>query len=388
MKEHNDESQENNSEKISKFSHLNNSSKVIPSSNKKNIYIAGFVVGIVLLIIFLMFSGGNHKKPQQISPEDLAADNNSILQQNAKKLKELQDQNQPSNGAPASSNPISLPFNSDNREMQARRNAPTQMYTSSDSVNDTSPDSSNESASNNTILAGKDPFSDYANSQATDASTVEATKIKHPYYTIAEGEFIQASLITAINSDLPGMISAVVTRPVYAYMGEKPLIPSGSRLIGQYTSMSSNGQASTRVFVIWNRVITPQGISIMINSPGADELGRTGMGADAVDTHFIRIFGSATLISILGYEASTAGVSSYAQPNSANAYQQNIAEALNQTGQTMLSQNLNISPTLNIYQGDTINVFVAHDLDLYNAMAQQSSQDSSTPNFIYQGDHG
>ena len=182
---------------------------------------------------------------------------------------------------------------------------------------------------------------------------------------------MHATLETAINSDLPGTVRAVITSPVYAYTGDAPIIPAGSRLIGQYASISSNGAASARVFVIWNRVITPNGISIMINSPDSDSLGRSGAAADSVDSHFFKTFGTAILLSVMSASAANSGVSSADQPNSADAYRQSIANSFQQSAQTSLNKNLDIKPTLHVYQGDSINVFVAHDLDLYNVLGQK-----------------
>ena len=119
---------------------------------------------------------------------------------------------------------------------------------------------------------------------------------------------------------------------------------------------------------MWNRIITPQGISVVINSPSADALGRSGQGADSVNTHFWKMFGTATLLSILGYQASSQGVSGYDQPNSANQYRTMVAGSFQQSAQTTLNKNLNIRPTLHVHQGDEINVFVAHDVDLHGVL--------------------
>ena len=252
----------------------------------------------------------------------------------------------------------------ESKAVAARRNAPTQMYAAERAPNL----SGAASVQQGKPFAGNDAFSHYANHQASGADVVTATKIAHPKSTIAQGELMQATLETAINSDLPGMVRAVLSYPVYAYVGEMPLLPAGSRLIGQYSSAASNGSASTRVFVIWNRVITPSGVSLMINSPGSDALGRAGMGADAINRHFWQRFGTAALLSIMGATAATAGVGQLDQPNSANLYQQSIAAAFQQSANASLSQNASIKPTLHIHQGNRLNVFVAHDLDLSSVL--------------------
>lgn len=367
-----------NKEKENSFAHLQNASKVIIKNKNKNLM--GFMVGsMVLLVIFiLMISGGHH---QTVIKQDQAqtVNNDLIFQQNEERIQALQ--NQPVSMPSTPNNFSGISAQADNKEMMARRNAPTQMYTLSGSdlekqekQNDlpasgiASGNRDGDSTGQNHMMAGKDELSRFANAQSDSAPIVSGGKIAHPEYTIAEGELIPAVLETAINSDLPGMVRAVVTRPIYAYTGEKPLIPEGSRLVGQYASMASNGAATERVLVMWNRVITPSGISMMINSPGSDSLGRAGIGANVVNTHFFRIFGTAALLSVMGATAATSGVGSYDQPNSANMYRQSIAEAFQESAQASLSQNLNIKPTLHIYQGTAINVFVAKDVDLYGVL--------------------
>ena len=88
---------------------------------------------------------------------------------------------------------------------------------------------------------------------------VKATKIGDLRRTIAQGRMIQATMESALNTDLPAPIRAIVSRDVYAEAGSVPLIPKGSRLIGNYNAKLDSGQ--TRVFVVWSRVIRPDGIS-------------------------------------------------------------------------------------------------------------------------------
>ena len=116
-------------------------------------------------------------------------------------------------------------------------------------------------------------------------------------HTAPQGTVIPAVLETAINSDLPGFVRAVVSRDVRGFDGTTVLIPRGSKLIGQYRSGVALSQ--TRAFVVWSRVITPEGVSIDIGSPGTDQLGRGGLEGET-DTHFFERFGSAILLSVMG----------------------------------------------------------------------------------------
>ncbi len=123
-----------------------------------------------------------------------------------------------------------------------------------------------------------------------------AKTLRDQTLTIIEGAVIAAVLETALNSDLPGYVRAVVTRDVRGFDGPKVLVPRGSRLIGQYKSGVALGQS--RTFVIWTRLIRPDGATIELASPATDGLGRGGLDGD-VDTHFFERFGGAILLTLL-----------------------------------------------------------------------------------------
>ncbi|MDB1135276.1 TrbI/VirB10 family protein [Candidatus Anaplasma sp. TIGMIC] len=111
--------------------------------------------------------------------------------------------------------------------------------------------------------------------EGTSSPSVKATHVGDPRYIILQGHMIDAVLETAINSDIPGVLRAIVSRDVYAAAGNAVMIPKGSRLIGSYF-FDDNGK-SMRVNVNWTRVILPHGVDVQINSTGTDELGRNGI---------------------------------------------------------------------------------------------------------------
>ena len=195
-----------------------------------------------------------------------------------------------------------------------------------------------------------------------------ATTIGSLNTVIAEGSLIHAILESATNSDLPGYLRASVSEPVYSEDGTRILVPSGSRLIGQYKSGMLQGQS--RIFVVWTRLITPNGVSLQLGSPGVDSLGVAGMGADEINRHFWEKFGTATLLSLIGAGAANVGVNGNAQDNSASAYRSAVASSFAQSAEQSLQQESMIAPTLKTYQGKPIMVFVARDLQFSNAMKQ------------------
>lgn len=188
-----------------------------------------------------------------------------------------------------------------------------------------------------------------------------ATHLAHPAATLAQGTMIWATLETRIASDLPGMTRAVTSEDIYSEDGSEVLLPKGSRLIGQYTNAIAQGQQ--RVFVVWQRVIRPDHITIQLNSPGTDALGAAGIGADTIDHHFVEQFGTAALLSIISAGAANTDVSSQDQFNSASAYREALSNSFAQTAQNTLRATGTINPTLYIDQGKAISVFVARDLD-------------------------
>ena len=195
---------------------------------------------------------------------------------------------------------------------------------------------------------------------AAGQHVVSAVPASHANQTVMTGTFIDATLNTAINSDLPGMVEAVVSLPVYAYTGHNVLVPAGSRLMGQYSSAVLQGQS--RVMVIWDRLVLPSGVSVLLNSPSTDVLGRSGQHGH-VNRHFLQRFGEATLLSLIGASTASFGVGGATQPNSLDNYRSSVASAFSESAAHSVQSRGSIKPTLSMHQGARIHVFVAHDLD-------------------------
>ena len=182
-----------------------------------------------------------------------------------------------------------------------------------------------------------------------------ATQLTHLSAMITQGATIAAVLETAVNSDLPGYTRAVVSRDVRSFDGKAVLIPRGSRLIGQYRSALSLGQS--RVFVIWTRVIRPDGVSVQIGSPGEDALGQGGLTGE-VNSHFFTRFGGSVLLSVLN-----TGLAAVAGTPSTQVVIGSPAAALGAAANAVIPTGENIFPTIKVNQGATITIFVARDLD-------------------------
>lgn len=174
--------------------------------------------------------------------------------------------------------------------------------------------------------------------------------------TIPQGTTIAAVLETAINSDLPGSVRAVVSRDVRSFDGSRVLIPRGSKLVGQYRSAAAVGQ--TRAFVVWSRIITPTGISVDVSSPATDRLGRGGLDGE-VDTHFFKRFGSSILLSVV-----SAGLGALANDggNTTTLVIGSTTQA-SRVAEIALTKQIDVPDTIKVKQGVPVQVFVARDLD-------------------------
>lgn len=187
------------------------------------------------------------------------------------------------------------------------------------------------------------------------------------------GTFIRCVLETRIVSDIPGFTSCVVTEPVYSFTGRRLLLPKGSKVLGKYDS----GPTGDREAVIWDRVVTPNGVDVNMASPGVDNLGGSGHPG-YLNSHWGSRIGSALLISMLSdafkYEGEKHG------PTSTNIsdggvvtqspYQSNTAETLQELSGQAVQASANRKPTLTINQGTVVNIYVAKDVDFSGVVAR------------------
>ncbi len=196
-----------------------------------------------------------------------------------------------------------------------------------------------------------------------DRRTISPDRIAAPAspYVLQAGAVIPAALLTGIRSDLPGQVTAQVTEDVYdSPTGKIRLIPQGARLIGQYDAQIAFGQ--TRALLVWNRLIMPNGRSIVLErQPGADAEGYAGL-EDEVDNHWGMLFKAAILSTLLsiGSEVGTSG----SEDELVRAIRRGGADGVNQIGQRIVGRSLNVQPTITIRPGFPVRVMVTHDLVL------------------------
>lgn len=242
--------------------------------------------------------------------------------------------------------------------LAAQVRSPAVVYSTGSSVSATGTNSTSAGTTNPDIPLNENEA--YLRSAARPLKVDEATRMERPDRTLAQGSVLQAALQTAINSDLPGNVVAVVAEPVYAFSGDAILIPRGSRLFGQYRSGVEVNQK--RILVLWTRILTPDGMSMQIASVGGDQLGRSGL-TGLVDTKFDERFGGAALISIIG--AAPALAANSTEDEVTREVLEEVGNDLEDATSSVIADQVSISPTIYVDQGAMVTVLVDRDVVVY-----------------------
>jgi len=200
------------------------------------------------------------------------------------------------------------------------------------------------------FLAGKDG--------AGDINPHALVPVASPW-TLSAGSVIAASLITGLNSDLPGLVTAQVTENAYdSVTGRTLLIPQGSRMIGSYDSVVAFGQK--RALVVWQRIILPDGSSVRIdNVPATDTAGYAGL-ADKVDVHTWQLLKGVALSTLLGVGTELSFGSN--ESDLVRAIRESAQQSGSRAGDQLVTRNLNIQPTIRIRPGWPLRIVVHKDI--------------------------
>ena len=197
------------------------------------------------------------------------------------------------------------------------------------------------------------------------ADVTNAHRLQTPAspYQLMAGTIIAASLVTGLNSDLPGFVIAQVTENVFdSVSGRFLLIPQGARLVGTYDNIVSFGQE--RALIVWQRLILPDGSSIVIdNLPATDSGGYAGIAAE-VDTHTRKVLEGVLLSTVLSVGSSLAFGSTGGESDIVRALRESTGQTTNRAGQRLVEKDLNVQPTLTVRPGWPLRVIVHKDLIL------------------------
>lgn len=195
---------------------------------------------------------------------------------------------------------------------------------------------------------------------STSTPSRAAMTLKNRSTLLAKGAMIPCVLITRIDSTVPGMASCEMPQNIYSDDGKTVLAERGSLVTGEYQTELKQGQA--RLFVLWNRIKTPNGVVVNLDSPGTDPLGGAGMPG-YIDNHFWQRFGGAILLSVIDDAFATmANLANKQGSNNTVINYQNTSQNSNNMATEALKSTISIPPTLYKNQGERISIFVARDL--------------------------
>lgn len=205
----------------------------------------------------------------------------------------------------------------------------------------------------------------------TGIKRVFAHTLAHPQWTLFAGTIIPVEISTATSSQLPGLVIGKVLHTVYSgtnAANRHVLIPAGSAILGEGQGVRSATQ--DRLNVVWNSLrlrIGSKMVRMRLSAAAmGGDLGKTGVSADSVNTHFGVRFGEAALYSIISAGAASVG-GGEAGYSPANVYQTGVSQSFANAAQGALQRHQDIAPTLSLYQGRTGTIIVRNDLDFYGA---------------------
>lgn len=342
---------------------------VATTASKQYILGGVFLALAVIAIVFVVIDGARKNKPKSfVQTEEISFKHaNGSGEPYIAPEPLIPEQEQPSAILAAAPDPLAAQrelalqqeafrmAQEEKKRMEKRIASPQLIY----DQNSASGASSVNTANQNGNAGPEDPNMAFAGQYANkDVETATASQLQNLNSLIPQGTMIGGILETAIQSDLPGMVRAIVSENVYSFDGSYLLIPKGSKLVGRYRSGITRGQS--RVFVIWNRVIRNDGVSINIGSYGTDALGRSGLDGE-VDTHFFERFGSSVLLSMIDAGLKI-GVESMDDSDSATIAL-DTGDDFSNASEIALENSIAIPPTIHIDQGKKIKIFVGKDLD-------------------------
>ncbi len=169
---------------------------------------------------------------------------------------------------------------------------------------------------------------------------------------------------------VPGMTSCVVTQPIYSDNGKVLLIDRGSVVTGEYRANMKQGMS--RIFVLWDRVKTPNGVAVSFDSPGTDELGGGGVPG-FINDHFWKRFGGALMLSLIQDVTAAAVSNQQSGSGQATVTFGNTTTATDQMAAEALKSTINIPPTLVKNQGDRVGIYIARDVDFRSVYELRSN---------------
>ena len=210
---------------------------------------------------------------------------------------------------------------------------------------------------------------EYGVSKFTNLDEQDKASNEHKLYrTISAMKMIPAVLLTNISSDIGGKCIAQVEEDIYAEMGKAILIPKGSKVLGNYANNNKIGEF--RLNVLWTRILTPQGVNIMLtDSYGADLAGAMGIIGD-LDAKYWQRYGIPLALSTLsnGLILTLNNVTQKTTDSANSAYvnaqlMQNFQGDISGIMAAIINEQVKIKPTIRIEKGSRI--FITSNKDIF-----------------------
>lgn len=201
-----------------------------------------------------------------------------------------------------------------------------------------------------------------------------AQYLRNPDVLLVRGTYIRCILETRIVTDVDGYTSCIVTEPVYSINGRKLLLPKGSKALGRYQGEPKG----PRVAVVWDRITTPNGLDVMLEGPGTDNLGGAGHPGD-YNGHWFSKMSSALMISLISdgfkYAAAEHGPQTDSVTTGGNVvsqpFESNTAKTMERLANQALNKSLSRPATVTINQGTVLNIYVAKDVDFSGVISSR-----------------
>lgn len=191
------------------------------------------------------------------------------------------------------------------------------------------------------------------------ANHAQARFIGNRNFLLAKGRVIKCNLSTKVVSEIGGMASCVIPQPVYSDNGKVVLAEAGSEVLGEYKSISTQGQR--RLHILWTRLKTPHGVIVDLDSPASDALGTAGVSGK-IDNRWGARIGAAFMLSLV-QDAIAYGIAKETEGSNQQYVLQNTSESGKTMAEKVLESTINIKPTIFTKQGDVASIYVAKDID-------------------------
>lgn len=205
---------------------------------------------------------------------------------------------------------------------------------------------------------GQTALSSNFNATATPAHS--ARKLGNRNMLLSKGTIITCNMATRLETQIAGQTACVIPNNIYSDNGNVLLLERGSVVEGEYQRVAEMGKS--RIFVLWTRVRTPNGVTVNLDSAASDQLGGAGMNG-YVNNHWFKRFGNALMFSLIQDGIATGFQRLEKSKTAETVVYENSEEATDELVKEIIKSTSNIPPTIYKNQGDKVGIYISRDLD-------------------------